>query len=770
MIISFYSYKGGVGRSQLCANVAAYLCFKKGKKVLLWDWDFEAPGLHYFFEKKNEDVKNDGTIEMLENYVRLMRSNPKVEEKDIQFLSSESIIHLKDGETVKGNKGKVDLLPGGNYNEHFVYKVNSFNWFEFYELLDGITYIEKVKEWVKSLNYDYILIDSRTGINDYSGICNIQLPDTNVIVTAANEQNIVGSKRIIDQILNSEYTKSGFRKSYILPILSRMDTGHPQFEDWLSRFVYEFSNLLGYFDSNIDDTFTEEIFRDFYLAKTCLEYVPTYSAGENLLINSFKQSISNSSFIAKYVGIGDYLDNLNETGDIGIFNQISKDSWIAYAEHAETNDDRKKAALAYSYAHEYDKSIELGGTFEAFFQKGNEYIVKGSFDKAIECYRKTIELKPDDYEALNNLGNAYSDKKEFDKAIECYRKTIELKPDDYEILNNLGSAYGNKKEFDKAIEYFQKALELKPDDYEILNNLGSAHDNKKEFDKAIEYFQKAIELEPDDYEVLNNLGITYSDKKEFDKAIECYRKALELKPDDYEILNNLGSAYGNKKEFDKAIECYRKTLKLKPDYYEALNNLGIAYGNKKEFDKAIEYFQKVLELEPDYYEVLNNLGSAYGNKKEFDKAIEYFQKALEIKPDDYEVLNNLGDVYSDKKEFDKAIEYFQKALELKPDDCEVLNGLGFVFIKSGHLQSADKILSKSIELGNLDFGNMNLGHVYLASGKEEDAIACYKKSLAAFADKSIFGDGMNDDFQYLKQYGITEEYYESIIKKLQQSE
>jgi len=95
MIISFYSYKGGVGRSQLCANVAAYLCFKKGKKVLLWDWDFEAPGLHYFFEKTNDDVNNHGTIEMFENYVRLMRSNPKVEEKDIKFYLPNQLFILR---------------------------------------------------------------------------------------------------------------------------------------------------------------------------------------------------------------------------------------------------------------------------------------------------------------------------------------------------------------------------------------------------------------------------------------------------------------------------------------------------------------------------------------------------------------------------------------------------------------------------------------------------------------------------------------------------
>ena len=107
MISSFYSYKGGVGRSQLCANIAAYLCFKKGRKVLLWDWDFEAPGLHFFFGKSNADINQSGTMEMLEKYVGMMRTRATISETDYEYIPAESIITLKEGEPVKGKKGKI---------------------------------------------------------------------------------------------------------------------------------------------------------------------------------------------------------------------------------------------------------------------------------------------------------------------------------------------------------------------------------------------------------------------------------------------------------------------------------------------------------------------------------------------------------------------------------------------------------------------------------------------------------------------------------------
>jgi Mrp family chromosome partitioning ATPase len=48
-IITFYSYKGGVGRSFALANVAVTLA-KWGFKVLCVDWDLEAPGLGFYFQ------------------------------------------------------------------------------------------------------------------------------------------------------------------------------------------------------------------------------------------------------------------------------------------------------------------------------------------------------------------------------------------------------------------------------------------------------------------------------------------------------------------------------------------------------------------------------------------------------------------------------------------------------------------------------------------------------------------------------------------------
>ncbi len=161
-----------------------------------------------------------------------------------------------------------------------------------------------------------------------------------------------------------------------------------------------------------------------------------------------------------------------------------------------------------------------------------------------------------------------------------------------------------------------------------------------------------------------------------------------------------------------------------------------------------------------------NMGLANAKKGNNDKAIECYQKAIEIKPDKHEAFFNMGIAYSNKSDKDKAIECYQKAIEIKPDFYEAFMSIGFTHLKIGNLDLAEEYLIKSIEFGGVDFGNMNLGHVYLAKQNKELALQTYIKSVNNFKNKEKFFEGFDDDFQYLVQYGITEQQYNEMKEKI----
>lgn len=543
MIISFYSYKGGVGRSQLCANTAAYLCYVKNKKVLLWDWDFEAPGLHYFFDKTNKDIKNIGTIELLESYSSLMRtSTSDITEGDYPFFHKDSILSLKKSK----KEGKIDLIPGGNYNENFIFKINTFNWFEFYELLDGKVYIEYLKEWIKNLGYDYVLIDSRTGINDYSGICNVQLPDTNIVIMAANEQNVSGCKQVIEQILNSEYTKKGFREPYIFPILSRINVNNPDFQKWSDRFVEEFSDLIKKLDDKVDDIFVKEIFRDFYVSKTLLEDDMRFSAGENLLITKPNQVITKGSLAEKYANIGEYLENLKEDKFIDLYAQVDFDTWSKYALHAESTNEKPKAALAYSKAKVWNKAIELGGTFDAYYAKGNESFVEGQYSNALHYYKQALSITPDSHEVLLSIGNTYNALGDFDQALQNLKQSLVIVENEAElrtqaiISNNIAQIYLSRKNYEESLFYLISSLDILRQVGDLngisstLTNIAQIYTSRKDYDFALSYLEQSLEVfhEIGDTKpvssTLNSIAQIHASRKDYEFALSYLQDNLEV--------------------------------------------------------------------------------------------------------------------------------------------------------------------------------------------------------------------------------------------------
>jgi len=125
-----------------------------------------------------------------------------------------------------------------------------------------------------------------------------------------------------------------------------------------------------------------------------------------------------------------------------------------------------------------------------------QYHYKGLIDRAIENYKKALELKPDIPEAYFNLGNAYMEKGLADKAINEYISAISLRPAYVEAHYNLGNAYMSKSLSDDAIEHYQLALKLSPGHPGAHYNIGIAFKMKGMPEKALEHLKTARRLNP----------------------------------------------------------------------------------------------------------------------------------------------------------------------------------------------------------------------------------------------------------------------------------
>jgi Flp pilus assembly protein TadD len=270
---------------------------------------------------------------------------------------------------------------------------------------------------------------------------------------------------------------------------------------------------------------------------------------------------------------------------------------------------------------------------------------------------KTLKIN-----AFYNMGLACSNKGDKDKAIECYQKAIDIKPDEHKAFNNMGLAYADKGDKDKAIECYQKAIDIKPDEHKAFNNMGLAYADKGDKDKAIECYQKAIEIKPDYHEAFNNMGSAYVDKGDKDKAIECYQKAIDIKPDKHEAYYSMGYAYYCKGDKVNAIKCFEKVIEIEPNDSSSYNNIGYCLITMGNINEAEPKLLKAVEL--GCFDFSNrNLGHVYLSKNEEEKALQYYQTSLSHFEDKERFWAGMKDDYQYLAQYGVTEAYYQTILE-----------------------------------------------------------------------------------------------------------
>jgi len=200
-VISFYSYKGGVGRSLLAANLAVALA-REGK-TLLWDLDVEAPGLHHI-RALGVEGHRQGFFEWLGTW-QADKARP-VGPQDLQRFD----------ELLRPTPfTNLQLLPAHGQEADAAALYFGIDWP--YLLGSGAepgrALFQELFEHLGRAGYRHVLIDTRTGLTDLGALLAGVLPDATVLVGGYGRQNLAGLGRVfkslkgIDRSLRPSNTK-----------------------------------------------------------------------------------------------------------------------------------------------------------------------------------------------------------------------------------------------------------------------------------------------------------------------------------------------------------------------------------------------------------------------------------------------------------------------------------------------------------------------------------------------------------------------------------
>ncbi|MBS0847995.1 AAA family ATPase [Citrobacter sp. JGM124] len=239
-VLTFFSYKGGVGRTTSLALTATFLA-RKGKNVFVIDCDFEAPGLINFFNSAQSDNCKGGIVEYL---------------NDKSFDRNSSIKdYVYNIEKNYSGSGIINLMSAGNImHDH----ENLVSYLEGLAKLDlqGERLVNIFDNIITDINTEFmpdvILVDSRTGFNNTFGA--LAQVSQNIVVLAGDDAQNQPGIEYVTKILN----EMNINTCFVLSIIS-------------SNFSRRFNNFSNHIQGIA--SFDTEVF--YFDRQNTLEYIGT---------------------------------------------------------------------------------------------------------------------------------------------------------------------------------------------------------------------------------------------------------------------------------------------------------------------------------------------------------------------------------------------------------------------------------------------------------------------------------------------------------------
>jgi MinD-like ATPase involved in chromosome partitioning or flagellar assembly len=476
---TFYSFKGGVGRTLALANVATLLAQDRDEpcRVLVWDFDLAAPGLQNVF-KCRWGKSRLGFLD----YVH-------------QYLTTGMIEDIANY-IYKTDVDGVDILPAGA-DRRYPQRLEDIKWRQIYREARGFDFIEAVKKQIENLaaRYDYVLIDSLTGYSDAGGICVRQIPDAVVFLFRLNEQNLEGIKNVYRALRQNEENKQA--SVPVIPVISpAWPFASLEANAWIPRAkgVFPSSKILEIsFEgaltlgeqviSKIKDQFSivPKIIEDYDSltralrdrnpqdVKTMFKEIPALrSSGQfkeaaehalAILERRANRSAYWDEFVATFYSAPKNLSDLQAKASEFIRAQMLVKNPYAFVASSklkrgpESWDDRIKLLT---------EALEIEPTLaQAYSQRGALFESKGLISEAIEDYTRLLELPwRSRTAAYMQRGRCYYKRFLFENAVLDFNSVLKVRPRDVNALLHRAKSFLGIGQYEAALQDADKYLTL----------------------------------------------------------------------------------------------------------------------------------------------------------------------------------------------------------------------------------------------------------------------------------------------------------------------
>lgn len=315
------------------------------------------------------------------------------------------------------------------------------------------------------------------------------------------------------------------------------------------------------------------------------------------------------------------------------------------------------------------------------------------------------------------------------------------------FLGEKAALYFSKQEYEKAIKVFDRVLKI--DAYNEYAHQWRAASFRKlgKFDKAKECLDEAFQKLPTTAALWEERAWLYFDQNDLNRADECFAESIRIDPYWFSRQFSRVEVLARLNRNDEALQILLQLRGQFPNDLEVAEQLGWFYLRRHQPDHAWAQFGFIETKVKDHALGHNGMGGYFLECREYAAAEKYFRSA--IKKVDYEPQYHLNLAWAlvrqvrepgetrksehaiSEELLNEAAASCRNALERDPYNATAFSCLGVIAFKRNLLLDAEGYFRKSIELSPQSDGRVELGALYVQTGRYEEAKKEFSEAIGA---------------------------------------
>ncbi len=366
------------------------------------------------------------------------------------------------------------------------------------------------------------------------------------------------------------------------------------------------------------------------------------------------------------------------------------------------------------------------------------HLLFGQSAGAADCWKKSLELNPNDTRAYRGLASVAQIKNDPQGQVRLLRKALAVDLRSFDTHFDLAKALVDQGQNKEAIKLLEAHLQFYPGSPRSYSLLGAAYLQDNAFKEAKQAYLAAVKLEPrDDFPYLGlakacaRLGQQEESKRyqqRFEELRSGDRQKLRSRRGRYEdlvaqcdtlsnICTNVGRLYHSQRNFREAERIWRRAAAVTPQHVDSRKALADLYSQSGRTADVIPILEELVQLVPAEASDCLKLGRLYAESGRTDKAETTFMQACQRAPKGAASRAALAELYvkTDRKVAD-AVSLARKATELSPTAGHYWL-LATACRRHGDVPAALAALDRAIEL---DPGNLQYREAHQAMKEKEE--------------------------------------------------